>query len=240
MRTADSITLTPLPGAFGVEVGGVDVAKRVTPKAMRELAEAFVEHRFVLLRDQHPSAEAFAAFARLWGTPRINDVPSELDIPGIPGMGKIGNVGDVLSRDEYRNGASFWHTDCAAEADADAATMLYCLEAPSVGGETVIADMQAAYAGLDEATRNQIEPLIALHCYSGTRDIIGGVEDWEYAVHKMSDATIKALPPPVARPLARPHSVTGRKALYSTAGSIIAVEGMAAAAAHTLVRRLKP
>ncbi|MFP6744117.1 MAG: TauD/TfdA family dioxygenase [Alphaproteobacteria bacterium] len=234
-----SLTLIPLPGDFGVQVGGLDVAEPVAPDIMAALADAFFEYRFLLLRGQHPSPDAFAAFANQWGNPRVGDAPSPLDIPGIPGMGMVGNIGDLLSRDEYRNGAAFWHTDCAAEPDADAATMLYCLQAPAAGGETVIADMQAAYDALDKATKSEIEPLMARHCYSGTRDIIGGVEDWEYPVHKMSDETIANLPPPVTRPLARPHSVTGRRALYSPAGSIIAVDGMDPAAAHTLVRRLK-
>jgi alpha-ketoglutarate-dependent taurine dioxygenase len=234
-----SLTLTPLPGDFGVRVDGIDVTKPVAPDTMATLADAFVEYRFLLLRDQHPTPEAFAAFANQWGDPRVGDAPSPLDVPGIPGMGMVGNSGDLLSRKEYRNGASFWHTDCAAEPDADAATMLHCLQAPATGGQTVVADMQAAYAALDDGTKREIEPLVARHCYSGTRDIIGGVEDWEHPVHKMSDDTIANLPPLVARPLARPHSVTGARVIYSPAGSITEVEGMATAAAHDLVRRLK-
>jgi len=235
----NSITLTPLSGAFGMEVGGIDVARPVASDTMAALADAFVAHRLLLLRDQHPTPEAFAAFARLWGDPRVGDAPSPLDVPGIPGMGMVGNSGDLLSRDEYRNGASFWHTDCAAEPDPDAATMLHCLQAPATGGQTVVADMQAAYEALDDTTKSEIEPLMARHCYSGTRDIIGGAEDWEYPVHKMSDDTIANLPPLVARPLARPHSVSGKRALYSPAGSITEVEGLEPAAAHDLVRRLK-
>ncbi len=153
-------------------------------------------------------------------------------------MNKVGNVG-VLSSDEYRNGASFWHTDCAAESDPNAATMLYCHQAPPEGGETVIADMQAAYTALEVSEREEIEPLMARHCFSGTREIIGGVEDWEFPVHKMSEQTVRDLPPPTVRPLARAHSVTGRKGLYSPAGSIIGIEGMQRAAAHKLLRRLK-
>ena len=234
-----SITLSPLPGAFGMQVGGINVGNAVPPETMSELAEAFVAHRLLLLRDQHPTPEAFAAFANQWGDPRVGDAPSPLDVPGIPGMGMVGNSGDLLSRKEYRNGASFWHTDCAAEPDAETPTMLHCLQAPATGGQTVVADMQAAYAALDDGTKREIEPLVARPCYSGTRDIIGGVEDWEHPVHKMSDDTIANLPPLVARPLARPHSVSGKRAIYSPAGSITEVEGMAPAPAHDLVRRLK-
>jgi alpha-ketoglutarate-dependent taurine dioxygenase len=90
----NSITLTPLSGAFGVEVGGIDVARPVASDTMAALADAFVAHRLLLLRDQRPTPEAFAAFARLWGDPRVGDAPSPLDVPGIPGMGMVGNSGD--------------------------------------------------------------------------------------------------------------------------------------------------
>ena len=232
------IDLIALPGPFGIEARGVEVAGGVGADTLRVLAEAHVEHHVLLLRDQNPSLEMYADYARQWGDPRVNEGFSELAIPGIAGMSKVGNVG-VLSSDEYRNGASFWHTDCAAEADPNAATMLYCHQAPSRGGETVIADMQAAYEGLEASERKKIEPLMAHHCFSGSREIIGGAEAWEFPVHKMSEETINNLPPPTVRPLARSHSVTARKGLYSPAGSIIAIEGMQPAVAHTLLRKLK-
>lgn len=229
----------PLKGTFGVEVRGVDVAAGVDSQTFQTLVRAYVEHRVLLLRDQHPSPEAYARYARLWGNPRITDGFTELNIPGCPGMNKVGNVGDLLSRADYRNGASFWHTDCAAESDANAATMLYCIQAPDTGGETVIADMQAAYQGLDVTTRDEIATLVAHHCYSGTQTIIGGAEDWELPVHTVTEETAAKLPPPAIRPLVRLHSMSGRPGLYSPAGSIVAIEGMDNSVAHRLLQRLK-
>ena len=232
------LALTPLPGPFGAEVHGIDVARGVDAGTLRALALAYVEHKVLLMRDQQLSPDAYAAFARAWGRPRIEGFP-ERSVPGFDYMAAIGNVGGVNAREAYRNGASFWHTDCAAEADPDAATMLYCLQAPSRGGETIIADMQAAYEALDEAVRKAIDPLVAHHRFSGTGDILGGREDWEHPLQPVSEEAAKRMPPPVRRPVARRHSVTGRKGLYSPAGSIIAIEGMERGPAHRLMRRLK-
>ena len=232
------IELTPLPGPFGVEVHGVDVAPGVAGDTLRELALAYVEHKVLLLRDQKLSPQAFATYARDWGTPRIDGF-TERNVPGFDDMAEIGNMGALNAQEAYRNGASFWHTDCAAEPDPDAATMLYCLRAPAQGGETLIADMQAAYEALDETTRQDVDPLVALHCYSGTREIVGGREEWEHPLQPVSAETARRLPPPVRRPVARAHSVTGRKGLYSPAGSIIAIEGLEQGPAHRLLRRLK-
>ena len=232
------LSLTLLPGPFGVEVRGVDIAQGVGPETLRALALAFVEHRVLLLRGQDLSPDAYAAFARAWGTPRVDGF-AERNVPGFNYMSTVGNVGGVNEQDAYRNGASFWHTDCAAEADPDATTMLYCLQSPEEGGETLIADMQAAYEALDEDFRREIDALVAVHRYSGTGEIVGGREDWEHPLQPVTEETAGKLPPPARRPLARAHSVTGRKGLYSPAGSIVAVEGMEREAAHRLVRRLK-
>ena len=154
-----TLDLIALDGPFGVEARGVDVARGVDRETLQCLAEAYIEHHVLLLRDQTPTLEAYARYARQWGAPRINEGFSELAVAGIEGMNKVGNVG-ILSGDEYRNGASFWHTDCAAEVDPNAATMLYCHQAPTSGGETVIADLQAAYEALSKAERDEIEPRV--------------------------------------------------------------------------------
>ena len=232
------LALTPLPGPMGAEVRGVDIARGVGAETRYALALAFVEHKILLFRGQDLPPVAYAAFARAWGTPRIDGF-AERNIPGFDYMSAVGNVGGVNVREEYRNGASFWHTDCAAEADPNATTMLYCLQVPERGGETVIADMEAAYEALDESTRREIEPLVAVHRYSGTGEIVGGREDWEHPLQPVTEETARRLPPPARRPVARRHSVTGRKGLYSPAGSMVAVEGMDPDPAHRLMRRLK-
>ena len=229
---------TPLPGPCGVEVHGVDIARGVDAGTLHALAVAYVEHKILLLRDQTLSPAAFAAFARAWGPPRFEGF-TERSVSGFEFMTMIGNVGEVNAQEAYRNGAAFWHTDCAAEPDPNAATMLYCLEAPAEGGETVIADMEAAYEALDSATRKAIDPLMALHRFSGTGEILGGREDWEHPLQPVTEETARRMPAPARRPVARRHTVTGRKGLYSPAGSIVAIEGMERGPAHRLMRHLK-
>ena len=232
------LDLHSLGTSFAVRVRGVDIASGVDAETLHALALAFVDHKVLLLRDQDLSPEAFAAFAQAWGTPRVDGF-AERNVAGYDFMSTVGNVGGINAREEYRNGASFWHTDCAAEPAPDATTMLWCLKGPDVGGETLIANMEAAHAALDEETRRTIEPLVAVHMYSGTGEILGGREDWEHPLQPVTDETAWRMPPPARRPVARRHSVTGKKALYSPAGSAVAIEGMERVAAHRLMRRLK-
>ncbi len=227
-----------LGATFAAEVRGVDLSRALDDVTLKAVARAFVEHKVLLFRNQDLAPDDFARFARSWGTPRVDGF-QERNVPGYDFMSTVGNVGGVNEREEYRNGASFWHTDCAAEADADATTMLWCLEAPAEGGETLIADMAAAWRGLDRETQRAIEPLTALHMYSGTGDILAGREDFEHPLQPVTDETAGLLPSPARRPVARPHTLTGEKALYSPAGSMVAIDGMESGTATELMRRLK-
>ncbi len=233
------ITFNPLHPNIGVEVIGFDIAKGFDQETLCQLTNSFVKHKVLLFRDQDISTEQYASFGRQWATTTRIDSFTEMHVSGFDDMNIIGNVGELFKNDEYRNGAAFWHTDCAAEADPDATTMLYCIEAPSESGETVIADMQTGYDTLDDQTRTELEPLIAHHCYAGAKPIVGGREDWEHTLTPVSDDTAKNFPPPVKRPVVRPHSVTGIKGLYAPAGSIFHIDGMDVEAAHELIRRVK-
>jgi alpha-ketoglutarate-dependent taurine dioxygenase len=232
------IYFTPLNESFGVEVHGVDVAKQPSARVMHKLALAYVEHRVLLLRNQSPTLESYTNFAHAWGKPR-NDGFTDLNVPGFHDLSRVGNTGGLLEEEMHRNGSCFWHTDCAAENDANATTMLYCLHAPLSGGETLVADLQGAYDTLDQPTRDKVESLAAHHSYPGTQQNIDGREDWEFPFTDYDTESISALPKSKLRPLVRRHSATGRKGLYSPAGSIMSIDGMDLDEASALARRLK-
>ena len=211
-----NISFQPLPGQmgkqqFGMEVLGVDVAAGVEQSLLMEMAQVFVQQKVLLIRNQMLTTEQYAAFGRSWASTTRIDSFTEMHVPGFDDINIIGNVGPLFEDEAYRNGASFWHTDCAAEPDADATTMLYCLKAPANGGETVIADMQWAYDDLDQEIKTKIDPLIAHHCYAGAKPIIGGREIWEHPLTPVSEETAKNFPPAVTRPLVRPHTITSTK-----------------------------
>ena len=239
METAmPEIRFTPLDGPFGVEAHGVAIAQGVDAATLRALAGAVMEHKLVVLRGQHAEPEAFHAFGRAWGPLRVDGFTETL-VPGFHDMYRIGNTGGLLEQKAYREGASFWHTDCAAEPDANATTMLWCLLAPRSGGETHFSDLQAAYEALDAATRARIDPLVTRHVYSGSAPLLGGREAWEHELNPVTEETRRAIPPGSVRPLVWTHPVTGRKGLYAPAGSMVSIDGMDDAEAHALVRALK-
>jgi taurine dioxygenase len=219
--------------ALGASVEQIDLAQPLAEAEMAALAEALYRHKLLVFPGQQISMAAYEAFSRNWGEPYV-ETYDNMAVPGHPAIMEVGNVGGVLETDDFRNGAAFWHTDRAYAPDCNAVTMLYCIHAPAEGGETHFCDLVAAYEALDEATKREIAGLHACHRYGG-----GEREDWEFAVHPMSEEQAKLLPPPGRHALARRHSVTGRTGLYAPAGSWIEVEGLEREATSRLMRRLK-
>ena len=200
---------SPLAALFGVEARGVDIAAGVDDLTLRRLVAALYEHRLLLLRDQSLDAERYGTFARRIGSPYVQTY-DQLQVPGHPALMQVGNVGPVLSRKSYREGAGFWHTDRAYATDCNAITALYCLHAPRDGSTTLFADQVAAWEALDTATRRRIGGLFGRHRYGA-----GELEDWETAVHPMVEGQQARLPPAASHPLARRHDLSGRVALYA-------------------------
>ena len=225
--------IVPHDAVLGASVEQIDLTRPIPDATMGALADALYEHKLLVFPGQQISMADYDAFSRHWGEPYI-ETYDNMAVPGHPAIMEVGNVGGVLETDEFRNGAAFWHTDRAYAPDCNAVTMLYSIHAPATGGETWFCDLVKAYEALDEATKREIEGRHAFHRYGG-----GDREDWEFAVHPMSEEQARLLPPPGRHALARRHSVTGRVGLYAPAGSWIEVEGLDHEAARQLMRRLK-
>ena len=101
-------------------------------------------------------------------------------------------------------------------------TMLYSVEVPSSGGNTLFADMYRAYDDLPDATKRRIDDLVVLHHY-GNRDDLDELS--RTAASRLSDAQ-KDKVTWVRHRLVRTHYGTGRKALYAVSGSSFEIEGM--------------
>ena len=223
---------TRLEGAFGARVTGIDLGKPIEREALDRLIEAFYSVKLMVFPGQKLSKDAYQAFARQWGEPYI-ETYDNMTVPGHPAIMEVGNTGGVLETEAYRNGAAFWHTDRAYAPDCNAITMLYCIHAPASGGETHFADLVAAYDALDDETKERIKDVVATHRYGG-----GDREDWEFEVHPMVPGQEETLP--IGRqPLVRRHDVTGKRGLYSVAGTWHEVEGLDHEAARALMRSLK-
>lgn len=227
------IRFEPLDGPFGRAVRGVDLSTDLAEAELKVLCEALYENRVLVLKNQNIDKPAFLEFGRKWGEP-IPHVLDHLRMPGHPELLALGNTGKQAQDEETRNGAAFWHTDQSYEEVPASATMLYSIKTPKVGGDTLIADMKAAYDDLDDAMKQRIDALDAVHFYGAT----AGQDGEERVAPLVNQKQVDAVPP-VRHKLARPHSVSGEKALFAVAGTAYAINDMGDDDALALISALK-
>ena len=227
------IAFKPLSPLFGVEAAGVDLSQPLADAAFSELEQAFYAHQVLAIRGQHLSAAQFLAFARRFGPPQPH-VIDQFHHPDDPNILVLSNVKQGGKPTGLQDAGSYFHTDYSYLAVPARATTLYSQVVPKVGGDTLFANQQAAYDDLPAAMKQQIEPLLAIHHYGNRKDVD---EASRTAASVLSDAQ-KAKMPLITHRIARPHPVTGRKALYAVSGSSFGIVGMPQDEARDLLDQL--
>jgi len=204
--SAGTLTLQPLTTALGVEVGGVDLSERLDERVIADLHRAFLDHLVLVFRDQTLTPRRQVEVARLFGRPAI--------YPFVQGLAEAPEVHEILkTENETVNFGGSWHSDTAYKPQPDQATLLYALEVPRTGGDTLFANMYLGYEALSDAMKAMLDGLIAVYNsekgYGGARkarmQALAGFKD----TIKDDVATFES-----EHPAVRTHPETGRKGLY--------------------------
>ncbi|MFT4026080.1 MAG: TauD/TfdA family dioxygenase [Novosphingobium sp.] len=210
--------------AIGAVVSGIDLAKPIADHVADDLRKALYAHGVIFLRGQeHIGFAEHLAFAELFGTP-IDDGPD----PARP------MITPVASKAGRREGtASTWHTDGCYLPTPPAASILRAIEPCPFGGDTLWASSAAAYAGLPDDLREQIESLTFRSSLAErmprNNASFGSAEKWE---------ELRAKYPSVHQPVVNVHPVTGTRALYVNLTWSLGIDHMEEAAGQALIDRL--
>ena len=229
-----TISVTPLPGNFGVEVSGVDLSKPLDADTTREILTAFHSGHIMVIRDQKLAFEDFDAFTKCFGAQKPHFL-DHLRMRGHPAILMLSNIFENGKPIGVFEGAAFWHTDVAYEDPPNSSTIVYAVECPGGGCPTFFADMHTAYDDLPQAMKDRIDDMTAVHHYGNRADMD---EDSPHSAERLTSDQ-KARVSNVYMPLVRRHHVTGRKALYGVAGSSFGIRGMPDDEALDLLDELK-
>lgn len=208
--------LEPSGSGIGVIVTEAD-ATNLSAAEWNTLYQAWLEHGVLVLRNQELNVEDFLALGRKFGRVKPHRVKRtrdanfpELTVMGINTKKADGNVDKSI----FSRGGE-WHTDGPWDPDHCKATQLYSLEVPSTGGDTLFANMYAAYEDLPQQLKEKIKDLKAEFIYGGRAQKSSDLLDPE-------DRNL----PPVIHPLVRVHPETGRSSLFVNAIHILRIVGM--------------
>ena len=208
------------PG-FGLEAFGLHISRPLSAAEFGELEQTFFRAQVLVLRAQSLAPAEFVAFARRFGPPEPH-VIDQFHHPDDPNILILSNVVIDDEPQGLADAGTYFHTDYSYLAVPARATLLYSIEVPSVGGNTLFANQYAAYDDLPETTKRAIEPLVAIHHYGNRND----QDEKSRSVASVLTEEQKAKMPLITHPIVRPHPVTGRKALYAVSGSSFGIVGM--------------
>ncbi|MBM7369339.1 TauD/TfdA dioxygenase family protein [Gordonia hydrophobica] len=187
--------LTPVNPTIGAVVHGIDLG-HVDDQVHADLHRALLEYKVLFFRDQNLTGSQHIDLAHRWGPVEVNDFFPTAEVDGISRLAK----GDMAIGME-----NVWHSDTSFRSDPSMASILRAVEIPAAGGDTLWADMAAAYDNLPESVKEQIDGLTAIHTYT---------KSWGQAMTAEQIAVMSAKYPPIAHPIVRTHPETGRKLLY--------------------------
>ena len=228
------LALTKLGEGFGLEASGVDLAQPMDEAQFQAIWQAFFIGQVLVFRDQKLTARQFLDFARRFGPPEPHVIdqfhhPEHADILVLSNRKKDGKpIG-------LQDAGTYFHTDYSYLEVPARATLLYSLEVPKQGGDTLFANQYAAYDDLPGITKAKIEGVVGLHHYGNREDLDKGSRTVASVLTEDQEKKMDW----VRHLVARPHPVTGRKALYSVSGSAFGIEGMDEPSAVALLDELK-
>jgi taurine dioxygenase len=223
----------PLSPDFGLEASGVDLSQPLSDTAFADLERTFFRAQVLVLRNQSLTPAQYVAFARRFGPPEPH-VIDQFHHPADPNILILSNRRKDGEPIGLADAGTYFHTDYSYLQVPARATMLYSIEVPSSGGNTLFANQYAAYDDLPESMKRRIEGLVAIHHY-GNRTV---PDEMSRTAASPLTAEQKAKMPLITHPIVRPHPVTGRKALYAVSGSSYGIVGMAENEALALLDEL--
>ncbi len=199
-RTFRNIHVRPIAGALGAEIVGVDAARPIPRDVIVEIRQAWLDHLVVFFRNQQLTPQTLHELASAFGEP--------MAYPQLKGLPECPLVTPVVKLPHERvNFGGVWHSDTTYLEIPPMASLLYAVETPPYGGDTLFANQYLAYESLSEGLKRTIDGLTAVN--TSTKAEVSRTREDRL---RESGATLKALVG--EHPVVRTHPETRRKALY--------------------------
>jgi taurine dioxygenase len=217
----ETIRVSPLSPTIGAEIGGVRMSGEVPAQQVAEIRQALLDWKVIFFRDQDVSTEDHVAFGRLFG---------ELEVhPFTPNLEEHPEVVVIHHGPKSKRGQNQWHSDVTWRLEPSLGSILRGRIIPDVGGDTLFADMMAAYEGLPDEIREKIDGRTATHSFR---------HNFGRAMSDEQRDKVSEIFPDAHHPVVRTHPETGRKGLYVNAAFTTCIDDMDPEESRKLLRFL--
>jgi taurine dioxygenase len=217
--------IEPLAGALGAEIRGIDLRNA----DWKPVHEAFLKYSVLVIRDQKLEPQDLMRIGARFGEP--------CHYPFVTGIDGFPFIFDVVKEEsETVNFGGNWHSDTTYLAQPPLATLLYALETPRYGGDTLFTNTYKAYEALSEGMRAMVDKLVGVNSASlkvtgGRRKMHSPENVGAMKIHDTEDADGYE----AEHPVVRTHPETGRKALYVSRSHTIRFRDMSEEESRALI-----
>jgi taurine dioxygenase len=202
-----------LGARLGAEIHGLDLKKGLDAATFKGLEAALIEHKVIVIGDQHLDTRQHVEISRWFGELEVHPMRPQGEFP------------EILVLDNHKDNpvlsTDVWHSDTTFRKNPTKYTILRCEIMPKVGGDTLWADMEAAYEGLSDTFRGMINGLRAVHDFKNFRSTFPKTEEGQARLRRMEEMF-----PNPSHPVVRTHPVTGRESIYVNPQFTVHIEGM--------------
>ncbi|MEO6716188.1 MAG: TauD/TfdA family dioxygenase [Novosphingobium sp.] len=208
-----TVTVTPIAGALGAEIGGIDLSQPLPAEDIAAMRRALLDHLVIFFRDQQLTSAQYMTFAEAFGEP--------VAYPLIKGIDGFPFITEIVKREQDKtNFGGIWHSDTTYLETPPMGSMLYALEVPPWGGDTMFANQYMAYESLSEPLRRFLDGLTGVST-SIKADVSKTREDMISNAGQVQNHNFSA-----EHPAVRTHPETGRKCLYVNVAHTSHFKGM--------------
>ena len=197
-------TIKRLSPSIGAELLDLDLKEPLSENLKEEIYQALLVYKVIFFRDQDLTLEEHLGFAMNFG---------ELEIHPFTNNDKqYPEVLKITHNEENKGRENTWHSDVTWRLEPSLGSILRMKESPKVGGDTLFADMYAAYDDLSDEVKEKLDGVVAVHDFAGFRKRLekNGVSKEEI------EGFNKKYPMP-EHPVIRTHPDTGKKLIYVNA-----------------------
>jgi len=210
---AQPFEIEPYGATIGAEIHGLDLSKPLDPATLARFEAALIRHKVIFSREQHLTSAQHVALGRQFGDLEVHPFRPQ------------GEAAELMVLDNHKDNpvlsTDVWHSDTTFRECPTKYSILRCDITPPTGGDTLWADMCAAYEGLGAPLREMLDSLQAVHDFLNFRRLFSHSEDDQRRLREFEQRY-----PKPTHPVVRTVPETGQRALYVNANFTESIVGL--------------